>query len=92
MNEYSHKWWFWGLAGAILWPVLLLVVDGLIRQHSPLGIYQPYVDALAFSFAGSVGAIAVPALPVHFWLRMVLFFLYIPGFLCAVGFFAPWIW
>ena len=91
MNEYSRRWWFWGLAGAFLWPVLLLAADGWLHQR-PFPVYQPYLDALAFAFAGSVGAIAVPALPVRPWLRLALFFLYSPLFLWAVGTFAPWVW
>ncbi len=91
MNEYSRKWWFWGLGGAFLLPVLLLAADGLLHHRYPVPVYQPYFDALAFAFAGTVGAIAVPALPVRPWLRMALFFLYVPLFLCAVDIFAPWV-
>ena len=92
MNEYSRRWGFWGLAGAVLWPVLLLAADALLHRRFAGHSFQPYFDALAFAFAGSVGAIAVPALPVRPWLRLALFFLYTPLFLCAVYFFAPWVW
>lgn len=92
MNEYSRKWWFWGMAGALVVPALLLVVEGWIHHHHPVQNYQPYLDALAFSVAGTVGSIAVPVLPVRPWLRLVLFLLYIPLFLCAVDWLAPWVW
>ena len=92
MNAFSRKWWFWGLAGAILWPVLLLAADGLLHHRAPVQTYQPYLDALAFAFAGSIGAVAVPVLPVRPWLRLALFFCYIPLFLFAVYHFAPWVW
>ena len=92
MNASSRTWWYWGLAGAILWPVGLLTAAGLLHYRAPVQTYQPYLDALAFAFAGSIGAIAVPLLPVRPWLRLALFFLYIPLFLCAVYRFAPWVW
>lgn len=92
MNEYSRKWWVVGLVGALLWPVLLLGLDGVVHRHNPAPTYQPYFDALAFAFAGTVGAIAVPTLPVSLGLRMLLFFLYIPLFLWAVNTMAPWVW
>jgi hypothetical protein len=92
MKASSSKWWVVGLAGAILWPVLLLAGVGMQHHLSPVQTYQPYFDALAFSFAGSLGAIAVPVLPVRPWLRLALFFLYVPLFLYAVSRFAPWVW
>lgn len=91
MNEYSNKWWFWGLAGAVLWPVILLAVDGHLVGHSmPMGISRVAVSALFVAFAGGLGIVAVPVLPVWPWLRCILLFLYIPAFICAVRFFAPW--
>ena len=92
MNAYSKKWWFWGLAGAILVPVILLTVDGLLdRNPSMGGIYKPYIDALFLAFAGGLGMVSVPSLPVYPWVRIVLFFLYVPLFIWAVRAFAPWL-
>jgi len=89
MNEYARKWWVWGVAGAFLWPVALLAVDGA-TQHLQAEAWRPYIGALCLAFGGGVGLIAVPALPVRPWLRIVLFFFYIPLFLLAARIFAPW--
>lgn len=90
MNEYSNKWWLWGLAGAVLLPVILLTVDCYTRPLQG-DIWRPYIDALFLSVAGGLGMVAVPMLPVWPWLRIVLFFVYIPLFICAVKAFAPWV-
>jgi len=90
MNEYSKKWWFWGLTGAVLLPVIMLAIDGF--THPLQGeAWRPYIAAFFLAFAGGLGMVAVPVLPVWPWLRMVLFFVYIPLFICAVRAFAPWL-
>jgi len=91
MNEYSKKWWFWGLAGSVLVPVVLLSIDGWLNHNVAVEVYQPYIDGLCLALAGGVGAVSVPTLPVWPWARIVLFFLYIPLFICAVRAFAPWV-
>lgn len=90
MNEYSKRWWGWGLAGAVVVPVVLMALDGYLHGHFTSQQYPPAIASLWYSIAATAGMIGVSALPVRFGWRVLLFFLYVPLFIYVVQVLAPW--
>ncbi|MEI6351679.1 MAG: hypothetical protein WCP06_11310 [Verrucomicrobiota bacterium] len=74
----ERKWWLFGLAGAIVFPVALMAVGFWLDRTVLAKNSWPELNALFVSFAVTFGIMGVSVLPVWPILRFLLVLIYVP--------------